>query len=401
MVGASAACLLARAGFSVCLVEARQPAEFDPDKPVGLRVSALSVGSESILKETGAWRLLERERHCPYMRMQVEDRNSSVLLEFNAGEFGLERLGTLVENDLLQSALWRCLQNLGGVELICPAQLAEMTFEREAAAIKTKEGRKIRAQLVVGADGPESIVRSELGIDRQVWSYGQKGIVCVIKTSIGNNGLAWQRFMNGGPLALLPISDGRSSIVWSQPDAEVSRLLNLDDDAFCEALTRATSDHSGDAGHFGQVLECGPRAAFPLSMQLCENYHSNAAVLIGDAAHVVHPLAGQGVNLGLADAAALAESLINARKAGQSLADEKMLTDFARWRRSESELMARGVHGIRSLFTPEALSPFRRFGLGLVSRSWIMKEAFIRRAAGRNQAAPKLSKGMGLSELMR
>jgi 2-octaprenylphenol hydroxylase len=401
MVGASAACLLARAGFSVCLVEARQPVEFDSAKPVGLRVSALSIGSESILKETGAWRLLQRQRHCPYMRMQVEDRSNSVLLEFNAGEFGMERLGTLVENDLLQSTLWQCLQNLGGVELVCPAQIADMTFSDDAAIVKTKEGRKIKAQLVVGADGSESVVRKILGIDRQVWSYGQKGIVCVIKSSIPNNGLAWQRFMNGGPLALLPLADGSSSIVWSQPDAEVSRLLNMDDVAFCEELTRAIMDNSGGSEHFGQILECGPRAAFPLGMQLCTSTHSKLAVLIGDAAHVVHPLAGQGVNLGLADAAALAESLINARKSGRSLSDEKMLTDFARWRRSESELMARGIHGMRSLFTAEMLSPLRRFGLGLVSGSWLMKEAFIRRAAGRNHAAPKLSKGVGLSELMR
>jgi 2-octaprenylphenol hydroxylase len=400
MVGATAACLLARAGFSVAIVEASKPPLFQADEPVGLRVSAISNGSEAILREAGGWRKVEQGRHCVYRRMKVEDRDSRAVLEFNSAEFGMNALGTIVENDLLQWSLWQCLENLGGVELICPAEVKGVDLEKDTPTVKLASGESLKARLIVGADGPSSLVRQAMGIDEQFWSYGQQGIVAVVETAEPNNGLAWQRFISGGPVAFLPLSDGSSSIVWSQPDARVKHLLSLDEDAFCNELTAATIDQSDSTGVFGGVIGSGPRAAFPLTMQLADTYTSGPAVLIGDAAHVVHPMAGQGVNLGFADAAALAETLILGRKAGEQIASEKILGNYARWRKSEAEMMARGIHGMRSVFTPDMLAPLRRLGLGLVSNSWTMKEAFIRRATGSNRNAPALSKGVGLSELM-
>lgn len=403
MVGAATACLLARAGFSVAVVEAREPEAFQPDQPVGLRVSALSPGSEAVLAEAGAWRRISQQRHCAYRRMRVEDRGTRAVLEFNAGEFGLERLGTIVENDLVQWSLWQCLQTLGGVEVLCPAQVS--SYDLDSPVVQLQDGRVIRAALLVGADGANSAVRSALGIAQQIWHYGQQGIVAVVKTERANSGLAWQRFLPGGPLAFLPLADGTSSIVWSQPEPEVQRLLGLDEAAFCAELNAAlVTTGVGEAEStqpFGAVLGCGPKAAFPLFMQLSDTYAGRHAVLVGDAAHVVHPLAGQGVNLGLLDAAALVETLLNARQAGEDIASDRVLQRYARWRRSEAELMARGIHGIRSLFTPDLLAPIRRLGLGLVSRSWTLKEAFIRRAAGRNRNAPALARGVSLAELMR
>ncbi len=405
MVGAATACLLARAGFSVAMVEANEPLPCCEDEPVGLRVSALSPGSVDVLAETGAWRRIIKSRTCPYHRMRVEDREVDSVIEFNSGEFGMECLGTIVENDLVQWSLWQCMQELGSIDLFCPANIESFDSDAERVRVVLQDGLEIQAGLLVGADGAGSAVRKALGIRQQYWSYGQQGIVAVVKTHLPNSGMAWQRFMNGGPLAFLPLSDGSSSIVWSQPDAEARRRLSLDTGDFCAelqvAMTGDAASKTAVTGIFGAITDAGPRAAFPLTMRLSDSYTARRAVLVGDAAHVVHPLAGQGVNLGLVDAAALVETLVNERSSCENFASEKSLQSYSRWRRSEAELMARGIHGIRSLFMPEILAPLRRLGLGAVSRSWPLKEAFIRRAAGRNKNAPALTRGVGLAELLR
>ena len=399
MVGATAACLLARSGFSVAILEAREPQVFDSTGEVGLRVSAFSPGAQDILAEAGAWRQIEQQRHCPYRRMRVEDRDESVVIAFSAPEFGLERLGTIIENQLVQWSLWQTLQVMGGVEIICPDQLEALEYEDDEPVARLSSGRSLRCRLLVGADGANSKVRKMLGIDQDHWEYCQQGIVSVIETSQPNPGIAWQRFMQGGPLAFLPLQDGTSSIVWSRPEAEARRLLKLGDDEFCAELEQAAAGESQTWP--GTIRTCGLRAAFPLTMQLSHCYAASRAVLIGDAAHVVHPLAGQGVNLGLLDAAGLAEVLVEARSHQIDISSEKTLRKFARWRRSEAEVMARGIHGIRGLFMPDALAPLRRLGLKLVSRSWTAKEVFIKRAAGKNRNAPALARGVALTDLLR
>ncbi len=399
MVGAAAACLLARCGFSVAILEAHEPQPFDSSAAVGLRVSAFSPGAQAVLTEAGAWRQIDAQRHCPYRRMRVEDRDDSVVIAFSAPEFGLERLGTIIENQLVQWSLWQTLQAMGGVEIICPDQLETLEYVDGEPVAMLVSGRSIQCRLLVGADGANSQVRKMLGIDQDHWEYGQQGIVSVVETDMPNPEIAWQRFMEGGPLAFLPLQDGTSSMVWSRPEAEAQRLLELDDDAFCAELEQA-SDGANEAWP-GPIRACGPRAAFPLTMRLSHCYAATRAVLIGDAAHVVHPLAGQGVNLGLLDAAGLAEVLLAARSDQADISSEKTLRKFERWRRSEAEVMARGIHNIRGLFMPEALAPLRRLGLGLVSRSWIAKEAFIKRAAGQNSNAPALARGVALTDLLR
>ena len=399
MVGAAAAALLARAGFSVAVVEAGEPEPFDASAPVGLRVSAFSPGAADILREAGAWRQVERQRHCAFRRMEVEDREETVRIEFDAPEFNLERLGTIVENDLVQWALWQSLLATGGVDIICPDRVASLERVSAEPLIRLESGCELRCRLLVGADGADSAIRRLLGIGQSYWAYGQQGIVGVVRTATPNPGVAWQRFMDGGPLAFLPLQDGSSSIVWSRPEAEASRLLALDAEAFGAELEQAAA---GGEGHWPDaVSSCGPRAAFPLSMRLSDRYAAGAAVLIGDAAHVVHPLAGQGVNLGLLDAAALVEVLVDARHRKEPFASARALTRFGRWRRSEAEVMARGIHGLRGLFLPGELGLLRRLGMGLVSRSWTAREAFLRRAAGRHRNAPALARGVALTDLLR
>ena len=396
MVGAATACLLLREGFSVALIEAREPPEFDESKPFGLRVSALSPGSQAILAHSGAWKIVAERRHCAYRRMHVEetDEGHAAELEFAAAEFGLERLGTIVENDSISSALWQVLEARGiagdRVELCCPDQLIGLESSGDDVTLCLASGRAIAARLVVGADGPRSQVRGLAGIDQRCWSYGQRGIVSVVRAEQANPGVAWQRFMEGGPLAFLPLNDGSSSIVWTRPEREATRLLSLSDEDFGAELGLASGEW------LGPVATCGPRASFDLTMRLSDRYAARRIALVGDAAHLVHPLAGQGVNMGLLDAAALVELLAAARKEQEGWATEsvlsKVLGGYSRWRRSDAEVMAHGIHGLRALFMPTWLGPVRRLGLRLVSKSWMAREAFLRRAAGLYSDAPALAR---------
>jgi 2-octaprenyl-3-methyl-6-methoxy-1,4-benzoquinol hydroxylase/2-octaprenylphenol hydroxylase len=394
MVGATTASLLSRSGFTVALVEAREPQAFDGEADVGLRVSAISPGSAAVLEQAGVWKVISQQRNRPYRRMQVEDGVDKEPLLFDAPAFNLERLGTIVENALIQWSLWNLVSNTGLVDCYCPDQLESIKFSASQNRVLLASGKTLTATLVIGADGARSRVRKAIGIRQDYWAYNQHGLVAVVGKQKPNPGVAWQRFMPGGPLAFLPLEDGRSSIVWTRPSAEAERLLALDTDEFIKELDAASS------GWLGNVESCGPRAAFPLSMRLSECYATQRTVLTGDAAHVVHPLAGQGVNLGFADAAELTDTLIRTRLAGRDIGSEKVLRSYSNSRRSESEAMAFGMHALRSLFDIDGLSVVRRAGLAVVRRSWTLKDMFLQRAAGVAVNAPRLAKGTSLQELM-
>jgi 2-octaprenyl-3-methyl-6-methoxy-1,4-benzoquinol hydroxylase/2-octaprenylphenol hydroxylase len=380
MVGSTLASLLSRVGFSVALVEAHEPQPFDGEAEVGLRVSAISPGSAAVLEQAGAWKPISAQRCRPYRRMQVEDGVELDPLLFDAPVFNLERLGTIIENALIQWSLWQVVSTGGQVDIYCPDALDEIETGENQCRISLTSGKLISADLVVGADGASSGVRKAIGIRQDYRSYNQHGLVAVVGKQKPNPGVAWQRFIPGGPLAFLPLADG---------------LLALDNEAFMNELDTASS------GWLGRVESCGPRAAFPLSMRLSESYAAHRTVLVGDAAHVVHPLAGQGVNLGFSDAAALTESLIRARRSGTDIGAASVLQKYDRWRRAESEAMAFGMHSLRSLFSHDGLSPLRRAGMALVKRSWTAKDMFLQKAAGTGKNAPKLATGVTLQELMR
>jgi 2-octaprenylphenol hydroxylase len=394
MVGATLASLLSRSGFSIALVEAHEPQPFDASAEVGLRVSAISPGSAAVLDQAGAWKSISKQRVRPYRRMQVEDGVELDPLLFDAPAFNLERLGTIVENALLQWSVWQVVTSGGLVDIYCPDHLESLDLCGELNRVALKSGRVINARLVVGADGAASQVRKALGVRQDIYAYNQHGLVAVVGKNKPNPGVAWQRFLESGPLAFLPLADGRSSIVWTMPSVEAERRLALDTSVFCSELDDASN------GWLGRVESCGPRAAFPLSMRLSECYASHRTVLTGDAAHVVHPLAGQGVNLGFADAAGLTESLIAVRLAGGDIGSPAVLHKYDRWRRSESEAMAFGMHALHGLFGIHGLSPVRRAGMALVKRSWVIKDLFLQRAAGVGKNAPKLARGVTLRELM-
>lgn len=392
MVGCVVASLLGRSGFSVTLIDGGPLPEWDAEAPPGLRFSALSPGSARILDAAGAWQRIEAERHCPYRRMHVEDGQGSGAVDFEAGSSGLERLGTITENQLVVFALREALASNPQVQCLNQVELAQLEQDADAVHCVLSDGQRISARLLIACDGANSKVRRLSGIDSDSWEYNQLGVVALVRKKQPNPGVAWQRFLAGGPLALLPLANGWSTMVWSLPAAEARRMLQQSDEEFRERLDVASD------GWLGQVEEAGVRAAFPLSMSISDRFLAGRVVLLGDAAHVVHPLAGQGVNLGLADAAALVECLLT-RAGERQLYQPRALQEWERWRRSETELMARGVDALGKLFKPRALALPRALGMGLVGRSWLLRDAFLQRAIGQGSGAPRLAKGVELQAL--
>ena len=395
MVGGTLAALLGRAGFEVALVEAREPPEFDVERDVDLRVSALSPGSQMILDQAGAWRAISRSRFNPYRQMHVEGESNDEVLDFDAQAFGMEALGYLVENPLTVASLWQSLEAGGMVEMICPDKLARLERTDDHSDVFLESGTRLSAKLVAAADGASSRVRSLCGIDQDRWQYNQRGLVAVITTEKSNTDTAWQRFLDTGPLALLPLANGQSSIVWSLPDKLAEHWQQADENEFLAALGRESRNA------FGAVTATSARASFPLSMRLSEQYVDQGVVLLGDAAHVVHPLAGQGVNLGLLDAAALTEVLVDARSKNRPINSTTSLRHYERWRRSEDMLMAKGFDAIRTLYSLPAgpLRGVRKLGVAMVQKSWFARDQFLKRAAGQHADAPRLARGATISDL--
>lgn len=375
MVGAAQAAALGQAGFRVALIEVRQPPPFDPAADVDLRVSAISGGSQQFLASIKAWDAIARQRISAYESMQVWEQAGAGELSFSAADSGLASLGHIVENSLIIDALW---QQLDTVEVICPARIAGLNLEESSAEIKLEEGRVLTSQLVIAADGGNSVTRELAGIGCYGWSYQQRGIVAHVQTQQPHQATAWQRFLPTGPLALLPLADGRCSIVWSASDALATELLDLDDAAFGQRLTEALE------GRLGEVSVTSQRAAFPLRMQQAEAYCAPRLALVGDAAHVIHPLAGQGVNLGFGDAAHLLDVLQQTRQAGRDLGEHRRLRRYERARKAEDALMATATDGLNRLYASDnpLIQLGRRQGSRLVNLLTPLKSALIQQAAG-------------------
>lgn len=374
MVGAAEAALLTQAGFSVALIEAQRPAAFDNRADYDLRVSALSPGSRSTLDQVGAWPLIAAQRLGHYHRMRVWETAGGGELAFDAADAGLTELGHIVENRLVVDALWQCLD---GVELICPGKIAALKLSASSARVTLEDGRELSCQLVIAADGAGSVTRELADIGCYGWSYQQRGIVAVVRTRHPHEQTAWQRFLPSGPVALLPLGDGRCSIVWSATEALAQELLGLDDTAF-EARLEAALE-----GRLGAITLTSPRAGFPLRLQQAEAYVANRLALVGDAAHVIHPLAGQGVNLGFQDAACLASLLVDTRDAGRDIGEYRRLRRYERARKAEDALMATATDGLNRLYSSDQrlLKFGRREGARVVNLLTPLKTAFIQHAA--------------------
>jgi 2-octaprenyl-3-methyl-6-methoxy-1,4-benzoquinol hydroxylase/2-octaprenylphenol hydroxylase len=377
MVGSAAALALARAGFSTALLEARAPAAWDANAEVDLRVVGLAPSSVTLLDELDVWTSIREARAGSYSHMHVWDAESGAAIDFDAAGEGRDRLGYIVENNLVQWTLWQALE-AAGVRRLCPAEVQGFEAREDRIQLELAGGETLAAGLLVAADGAASPLRQLAGIGTRGRDYAQRAVVAHVATERPHEDTAWQRFLPGGPLALLPLADGRSSIVWSLPEAEARRVLALDEQAFLGEL--------GVASDFrlGRIVAATPRAAFPLKLQLAERYQADRFVLLGDAAHAVHPLAGQGVNLGLRDVIELRDTLVDARAAGRDIGAAHVLRRYARRRRSADTLDALGFDALARIYAWQspALVAARGVGVRLLDRLTPLKRKFSEHAAG-------------------
>ena len=380
MVGAALALDLARRGFEVVLVESRAPAPWRVVDEVDLRVVALAASSIALLRRLEVWTTIASARASAYRRMYVWDALAPGSLAFDAADEGASALGYIVENRLIQSVLWQAVERHGGIELRCPARVVASEVDDNGAArtLAFEDGAQLRARLVVAADGADSALRGLLGIETRDRDYAQRGIVAHVAHARAHEATAWQRFLPDATLAFLPLADGRSSIVWSVANAEAERLLALEDEAFRAELGAAFDFR------LGAITATTQRAAFPLRLRLAERYIGPRFALVGDAAHVVHPLAGQGVNLGFRDTVELANALDEARERKADFAAEQILRRYERRRRSDNAMSAHAFDAIQRGFGSDnpALAGLRGAGLALVDRVAPLKRFFAHRAAG-------------------
>lgn len=383
VVGAATALALVQQGFEVALIEARPPPAWNAQDEVDARVVALAPDARALLDELGVWPEIAASRASAYRRMRVWDALAPGELHFDAADRGEAALGWIVENRLLQYVLWKALSatpvGTGVARLACPAEVASVENTADGINVVLADGTRLRSRLLVAADGAASPIRGQLGIGTRDRDYGQRAIVAHVGTENSHQSTAWQRFQPGGPLAFLPLQDARSSIVWSVQAEEATRLLALDDAQFCNEL--------GCAFDFrlGAITSSTRRFAFPLKMRLAERYVCGRTALIGDAAHTVHPLAGQGLNLGLRDVRNLRDQLARCKTRDADPGAAPLLRRYERERRSENALAANSFSVIERVFNSESTSiaGLRGLALGLANRVPPLKRVLGDAAAGR------------------
>ena len=377
LVGLSLAALLGRTGFRVALVETRPPQLDWPEDSIDLRVYAVSRVSEKLLHDVGAWSDIVPFA-CAYRDMRVWDAGGSGEIHFDSAELGEPNLGHIVESRIIEKALLAVLQTLPTVQVFCPVAIASFGSDDGAQSVRLEDGHSLSAPLLVGADGKQSRVRDYAGIHAKVSDYGQQALVAVVECERGHGDTAWQRFLPTGPLAFLPLRDGRCSIVWSATSDVAKRLLALDDGAFCQALGEAFEER------LGKVIQVGKRVLFPLHRQYAEPTVAPRIALVGDAAHVIHPLAGQGVNLGFKDVRELAEVLLQARRQGRDIGRLSVLRRYERARKGDNMATLLAMDGFKQLFGSSAppLRWLRNTGLDWVDKAAPVKNVIMRSAMG-------------------
>ncbi|WP_028626815.1 2-octaprenyl-3-methyl-6-methoxy-1,4-benzoquinol hydroxylase [Metapseudomonas resinovorans] len=392
MVGSALALALKDSGLDILLIDGSPLSvkPFDASSAFEPRVSALSAASQRILLRLGAWPGVMARRSSPYSEMHVWDGSGTGQIHFSAASVHAEVLGHIVENRVVQDALMEPLHD-SGIGLMPGARLERLRRSGDDWLLTLVDGRELRAPLVVAADGANSAVRRLAGCATREWDYLHHAIVTSVRCAEPHQRTAWQRFTDDGPLAFLPLErEGEHwcSIVWSVTPAEAERLMALDDAGFCRELGRAFE------WRLGEVLGADPRLCIPLRQRHAKRYVEEGLVLIGDAAHTIHPLAGQGVNLGFLDAAVLAEVLLHANGRGERLADERVLGRYERRRMPHNLAMMAAMEGFERLFQadPLPLRWLRNSGLKWVDGMPEAKALFVRQALGLSGDLPDLAR---------
>jgi len=383
MVGGTLACALGGSGLKVGVIEP-QAAAVEQDH--GLRVSAISLASQTVFENVGAWAGMRAQRVAPVEAMRIWEGSS--ILNFDSADIGEPCLAWIIENSVMVAALSARMRQFPNIEIMSPARLATAHFSEERVSVRMEDGRELQAKLLIGADGADSRVRRAAGIDWTRHDLGQSAIVAVVHTERPHAHTAWQHFLTTGPLAFLPLADPQQvSIVWSADTARSIGLMNLDDATFNTELQAAFGEHLGD------VQLASERAAFPLVLGFARHYSTHRGALIGDAAHTVHPLAGQGVNLGILDAATLAGILLVAAGQKRDLGAHALLRRYERARKGADVSMQAVTGGFRYLFGSHlpGLRALRDAGLRFTEQLPPIKNYFMRRASGLAGELPRLA----------
>jgi len=392
MVGSALALALQGSGLNIIVVDGGPLSvkPFDTQAPFEPRVSALSAASQRILQRLDVWDGIANRRASPYGEMQVWDGSGTGQIHFSAASVHADVLGHIVENRVVQDALLERLHDCD-IGLLANARLEQMRRSGDDWLLTLADGRQLRAPLVVAADGANSAVRKLTGRATREWDYLHHAIVTSVRTEQSHHKTAWQRFTDNGPLAFLPLERAGEhwcSIVWSVTPKEAERLTALDDETFCRELEQAFE------GRLGPVMAADPRLCVPLRQRHAKRYVAEGLALIGDAAHTIHPLAGQGVNLGFLDAAVLAEVLLHAAERGERLADIRVLSRFERRRMPHNLALMAAMEGFERLFQADQLPLrwLRNTGLKLVNQMPEAKATFVRQALGLSGDLPELAR---------
>jgi len=388
MVGACMALAAAREGFQVTLLEPRQPSLEWTGDDFDIRVSALTRTSEMILRNLDVWQGMQQRRVTAYENMHVWDRKGFGEIHFAAEDVGAPNLGHIVENRVIVAGLWEQIIHQANIKHVADVEIASIEREGDLTKLISSNDDVLSASLVIGADGARSSVRELVGLTASTRSYDQEGVVCTVKAEQGNASTAWQRFMPTGPLALLPINEEYFSIVWSTSPEQAQSLVNASEENFNQELTQASE------AVCGKLNVVGDRAAFPLRKLKAERYVLDGVALIGDAAHVIHPLAGQGVNLGFLDAAVLMDVLTESRAHRESIGAMGVLRRYERARKGHNLAVQSAMDGFKHLFSNNnpALSLIRNIGLGVAHHVSPLRRQFERVALGEGVAVPSLGK---------
>lgn len=387
LVGASLACALGNAPLQVAVVEpVAAPREF-AEGSFDNRVSAITRATQHVFNAIGAWPGMLERRVQPYEAMQVWDATGSGMVRFECTELAEPDLGHIVENRVMLAALLDRLESFANIDFICPARATGMQLGEDRGELFLADGRTLQGRLLVGTDGAGSWVREQAGIDSTGWAYDQSALATVVKTSRPHENTAWQVFLPSGPLALLPLPEGHCSVVWSSSHAEAGHLLTMPESEFLDALQMAFGNR------LGRMESVGQRGVFPLRLLHADEYVKPRLALAGNAAHALHPLAGQGLNIGMLDVAALADVLLQAGR--RDIGSLTVLRRYERWRKGGNIAMVGAMDGFKRLFSNEnkPLVKVRNFGLDLVHRLPPVKNALMRYGMGLDGDLPPLARG--------
>jgi 2-octaprenylphenol hydroxylase len=382
IVGLSFANELAGSDFSVAVID-RNKVKGISEKP-DCRVSAINRLALKRFYQTGVLQSLLAKRVCVFEKMFVWDQTGAGQIEFDSADLGVPELGAIIENNVLQQMLLEKLQTAENISYLCPEEITEIDYcagdeiSQHYGTVYLSSGKKIQTKLLVGADGVNSVVRETASIQRVKHSYQQQAMVCNVTTSEKHQNTAWQCFMPSGPLALLPLYNEQSSIVWSLDEKSAQQVMAMDDEAFKSALAAASEYR------LGEIVDVSQRFLFPLTHGHVAEYVKPGLALIGDAAHNIHPLAGQGANLGIADAFVLADVIKNAYRADRQWSAMHTLLKYQRQRKAANQIMEMSMTGFKELFGQKnaLISEIRNAGLSLVDHIPALKYRIIKQALG-------------------